>query len=89
MLFDVEQNKMYALKKDTFVSVSLELPQKTLSKPVQKNVSAPVVTEPTSETQSIDVNDLFSDVWTKKIVKKQPKEANSKRIMEIGKKLKQ
>jgi len=88
MLFDVERTKMYALNKDTFVSISLEVPQNNLSKPVEKKVSASAAVEPISDSKNIDVNDLFSDVWTKKIEKKQPKEVNSKRIMEIGKKIK-
>ena len=87
-LFDTQRTKTYALNKDTFISISLEMPKKTFSKPAEKKMSAPAAVEPISDTKNIDVNDLFSDVWTKKIEKKQPKEVNSKRIMEIGKKLK-
>ncbi|MBN2815109.1 MAG: TonB C-terminal domain-containing protein [Campylobacterales bacterium] len=88
MLFDVKKNASYALNKDNYVSVSIQIP--TVSKPkttkAPKAVSAPVQT--TSESKNIDVNDLFSDVWTKKIVKQETKKVNSKRLLEIQKKIK-
>lgn len=87
-LFDPNKVNTFAMQKDSYVSISLEtIPVKT-QKP-KKNITTQAQ-ESVSETQSedIDVNDLFSDVWTKKIVEKKEKPVNSKRIQEIQKKLK-
>jgi protein TonB len=89
MLFKVYDMKSYALKKDNYVSVSIEIePQKNIMK---KAVSSSVQIQSSSneKTKNIDVNDLFSDVWTQKITHKQTpkKPVNSKRIQEIQKQL--
>ncbi|MDQ7043911.1 MAG: hypothetical protein Q9M34_10350, partial [Sulfurimonas sp.] len=65
LLFTPQTSKIYALKKDNFISVSIvtspvEVPKVKKMDPVEKN---PVV-------KNIDVNNLFSDVWTKKIAQK-------------------
>lgn len=83
LLFNPQSSKIYALKKENFISISLitskvEIPQnkkETLQDPVEEN---------------IDVNNLFSDVWTKKILPKEvkTKPQESKRLLEIQKKIK-
>ena len=86
MMFAAQKDASFALSKDKFVAVSIVMP-----KNIAKFTSS--VTVPTSSTKSlsqdIDVNDLFSDVWTQKIKPKpKKKEVNSKRIQDIAKKLK-
>lgn len=55
----------------------------------KKNVkSAPVEEISDAPSENVDVNDLFSDVWTKKIVPKKKKEIDSKRLMQIQNKIK-
>jgi len=88
-LFDTHRMNVFAMNKDTFVSISLEsVPIK--SKVSKKSVSQPVVENkaPVKESENIDVNDLFSDVWTKNIVHKKEKPVNSKRLQEIQKSIK-
>ncbi len=87
-LFDIKRANTFAMNKDSYVSVSLEtLPVKT-TKP-KKNITTQTK-ESVSESQSedIDVNDLFSDVWTKKITQKKETPKNSRRLAEIQKKIK-
>lgn len=90
LLFQKNITKTYGLKKENYVSISMEMvhvkpkqvkKQTQVSKPVENTVQ---------ESKNIDVNDLFSDVWTQKIEhkKEQPKEVNSKRIQEIAKRIK-
>ncbi|MBL0707640.1 MAG: TonB C-terminal domain-containing protein [Sulfurimonas sp.] len=79
MMFLTPKVKVYALKKDTYISISMKTPDlKTTS---IKN---------TPKVQDVSVNDLFSDVWTKKISKKKkPKKTiDKKRLQEISKKSK-
>jgi periplasmic protein TonB len=88
MLFSVNSLKSFALNKENYISISLEMPNLT-TKSKKKNVqSAPVESLSETPSQNVDVNDLFSDVWTRKIVKKEPKPVNSKRIQEIQKRIK-
>ncbi len=87
MMFQTSKIDSYALNKDNFISVSIELPKvkQPLSKPKSQS---PSVQESKQESKNIDVNDLFSDVWTRKIAPKKEKPVNSKRIQEIQKKIK-
>ena len=79
MMFNPSKVNTFALTKDNFISISLEIP-KVQTKSVKKVEKAGVIDE------NIDINNLFSDVWTKKIVQK--KELNSKRLSQIQKKIK-
>jgi len=84
MIFSKQEVKIYALKKDNFISVSFEIPKK---KETMKSVIKPTVDaiEPV-ETQEVDVSNLFSDVWTKKIkpTKKEPvKKKLNKRLQKV------
>lgn len=88
MMFETSKVKNYALTKDNYISVSIELSDiKTVQEKANEKAT---VTEAVTEeiSNNIDVNDLFSDVWTKKIVHKKIKPENSKRIQEIQKKIK-
>ncbi|QOP41000.1 TonB C-terminal domain-containing protein [Sulfurimonas marina] len=91
LLFSASQTKKYGLKKDNYVSISLTTPVVTkphTKKKVEKQQS--IITETSEVTKDVDVNDLFSDVWTQKIdhTKTKPKKVNSKRIQEISKRVK-
>jgi len=87
-LFSTKEIKSFALNKDTYISISLDSPVFKKTKSEKKSENIPL--QNTSETpgQNLDVNDLFSDVWTKKIVKKDHKPVDSKRLLEIQKKIK-
>ncbi|PHQ65063.1 MAG: hypothetical protein COB99_06160 [Sulfurimonas sp.] len=56
----------------------------------KKSVATPVVEDSIIEPNDVNIDDLFSDVWTKKIkkTKKIEKKVENKRLLEIGKKSK-
>jgi len=87
MLFVNPSNKSYGLEKKNYVSVSLVMPQKkhkqTKKKATLKKASSKAVVN-----EDIDVNDLFSDVWTPKVTKVKKKKVNSQRLKDISKKVK-
>jgi len=90
MMFQPSKMNSYALKKDNYISISLvtskiqKRQDKRQEKISQTQSFVPV------ESKNVDIDDLFSDVWTKKIVKtkKQIKPDNSRRILDIQKKIK-
>ena len=89
MLFQVKDIKTYGFKKKNYISVSIALsPTKTrVSK--KKSFVKKIADTATSSSKNIDVNNLFSDVWTQKINHKVKKrKVNSKRISEIQKQIK-
>lgn len=85
------KTKVYALKKDTYVSISLStmkqkkhVQKKDLTKPI---TSTKQVKELKKDTD-IEVDDLFSDVWTKKVTNKPVKKViDEKRLAKISKRL--
>ena len=83
---------MYALKKDTYISVSIQMPKIKTKK--QKNTKKSSIQKATTndiiESKDVSIDDLFSDVWTKNIKKTKPKkkDVNNKRLLEIQKKSK-
>lgn len=87
-LFSNSKIDAYALKKDNYISISLEMPkvQKSTKAIPQKEVEeiAPV------ESRDINIDELFSDVWTKNVQKIKPKEqkVDNKRLQDIAKKSK-
>ncbi len=88
MMINSSQIDSYALKKDNFISISMDIQPKK-SKSAKKSLQPTPVESAVSETpQDVDVNDLFSDVWTKKIQKKKIQPKDSKRIIDIQKKIK-
>ena len=89
MMFSKSQVKTYALKKDKFISISIEMTP-TKAKAKKDEVLTPNI-EPstTQKTKEVDIEDLFSDVWTKGITKKKkPKKRDNKRVQEILRKTK-
>jgi len=90
MLFASVKSNTYALKKENYISVSLDVIP-TPTKKIKKEVVIPKE-EPQSvpEEKEVDIGDLFSDVWTKdvKIEKKKPKVFDNKRLELIKKKIK-
>ena len=89
MMFSASKINTYALKKDDFISVSLEMvsvPMKKVNKEVIE-IKEETVAE---EVKEVDIGNLFSDVWTKDITieKKKPKKVDNKRLELIQKKIK-
>lgn len=98
VVLSTDQVKSYALKKDKYIAVSIDLPTQTPSpnntkkpspKPQVKPESAPKP-EPAEPPKSVpDVSSLFSEVWTKKISpKERQKELDAKRLSAIEKRIK-
>lgn len=90
MMFSASKTNTYALKKDNFISISLEvipIPTKTVKKEVIAPKEVPQVVE---EVKEVDIGDLFSDVWAKdiKVKKKEIKKVDNKRLELIRKKIK-
>ncbi len=91
MMFSSKDPSIFALQKDNFISVSIEIPvvkvKEVKAVKAKQQVVDPV--EVTSEEAEIDIDNLFSDVWTKKIKKIVPKKkkTNTRRIQEIEKKI--
>ncbi len=81
LLFNPQSSKTFALKKDKFISISLMTSKVEIAKIKEQAIEEPV-------GENIDVNNLFSDVWTKKITPKKVKQKDSKRLFEIQKKIK-
>lgn len=83
-------SNIYGIKKDNYISISIEVP-KMKSSTAKKNVTSKVVTQKTDmPSKDIDINNLFSKVWTKKIAPKndKPKPIDNKRLFAIKKKIK-
>lgn len=88
MMFSSDKIDTFAMKKDNYISISLEIP-KVVTKKSNKNVNtAPKEVAAPEKVQEVDVVDLFSDVWTKKIRKEKVKPKDTKRILELQKKIK-
>ncbi|MDB2562151.1 TonB C-terminal domain-containing protein [Sulfurimonas sp.] len=90
MMFSQNKLNTYALNKDDFISVSLELvniPTKTKKKEAVAVEEKPQVVQ--KEVKEVDIGNLFSDVWTKdiKIKKKETKPVDNKRLELIQKKI--
>ena len=99
MLFTSSKNHIFALKKDDFISISIDLSHtdsKNKSASVDKTLEAPTVQEEQAQerdtqAQDIDVGDLFNKVWTKEIKKEKVQEektVDTKRFQEIQKRIK-
>jgi len=90
MMFNPSKINTFALHKDNFISISLETP-KVKTQSIQKvEKAASVEKSVDTPNEDIDVNNLFNDVWTKKITHKKEikRKVNSKRLSEIAKKIK-
>jgi protein TonB len=92
MLFKKAPSNSFALKKDKYISISLQTPkvQNKKVKKVVKSAPKPKAEVTPTENKNVDINNLFSDVWTKKIVhkKEKSKPIDNKRLLEIQKKIK-
>ena len=85
-----ESLKQYALEKKEYISISLEIPKvqkKSAKKAPVKLDSNPVPTP--LKQEEVNVDDLFSDIWTKSIKKKkkEPKKVDKRRLQAIAKKI--
>ncbi len=88
MMFSSSKIDIYALKKDNYISISLEIPKLQTSS--TKSLATPAKEQSIVEPSDVSIDDLFSDVWTKNIKKKKKieKKVDNKRLQEIGKKSK-
>ena len=88
LLFKSSHATSYALKKDTFIAVNVVLNNTKQTHPKKQTATVQPKSTPNAENKNVDVNDLFSDVWTQKIdTTTKPKKVNSKRIQEIAKRI--
>jgi protein TonB len=94
MMFFQNKTKVYGLKKDTFISVSIKNNAKTKktkkTKSLKKSKAKPkkkIRKKVDAINEDLDVDSLFDNVWTKKIVKKKKRKTDAKRIQEIQKSL--
>ena len=88
MMLSTSKNDIFALKKDQFISISLEVPKLKTS---NKNIIASEASKNNIEKpKDVNIDDLFSDVWTKNIKKQKTikKNVNTRRLLEIQKKSK-
>ncbi len=88
MLFKSSKIDTYAFNKDNYVSISMDMiPVKTKS--TKKHTQSKPIEQASQEiSEDVDVNDLFNDVWTKKITKSKPKATNKRHIDAIKQKIK-
>ncbi|WP_434657088.1 TonB C-terminal domain-containing protein [Sulfurimonas sp. NW9] len=87
MMFHASKTKAYGYKKENYISVSINV---TNTKHPMKKKSSKTVPATKKVVKNIDINNLFSDVWTKKIdnsVKKVKKTDNKRRIEQITRKI--
>jgi len=90
MLFSSHNIKSFALKKDNYISVSIDFTiPKTKQSKKNKKTDTEVKDSVDIPNQDIDIGNMFEKVWTKKIdPKKAKKKNNNKRLLEIQKKVK-
>ena len=88
MMISTSKINSYALQKDNFISISMDIQPKNSSSAKKSVEPTPIESAVSEIPQNVDVNDLFSDVWTKKIQKKKVQPKDSKRIKDIQKKIK-
>ena len=88
MMFSSSKVDVYALKKDNYISISIALPEiQTTTN--EKNIVESTVEESVVESKNVNIDDLFSDVWTKSIKKQKKKQVvDTKRFQDIAKKSK-
>jgi len=89
MMFSTSKIDNFALNKDNFISISLETVT-TPTKIAKKEVVIPnEEVQSVEEVKEVDIGDLFSEVWTKKIkIEKKEKKIDKKRLELIQKKIK-
>lgn len=87
MLFTGTKSKSFGLKKDKYISISIDMVS------IKSNKLSNIVndmTVPKNKQENLNIDDLFSDVSTKEIEKSKPKpkKIDSKRYNEIARKVK-
>jgi len=89
VLFKPVSIDSYALKKDNFISISLEIPELPMTTPKKNQATKLESQSAVPVEKNIDINNLFSDVWTKNIkaTKKPPKEHTNRRLLQMQKKI--
>jgi len=101
MLFKSNKIKSYAFKKDEYISISVDIiePKKENKENIIKDKNLQKISKSNSSTivsktkhKDVDISDLFSNVWTKKVkidnTKPKVKSLDKRRILEITKELK-
>jgi len=85
MLVNSDKVKVFALEKDNYISVSIDMSVKQAIKP-----KATLVKSAQDVIKDVNIDNLFSDVWTKKIktTKAKQKKLDARRLQEISKKTK-
>lgn len=88
MVTSSEKVKIFAMKKDNYISVSIDMP-KIEQKSTKESVSEPEIkkSEAPKKIEEVDIDNLFSDVWTKSIKtpSQKPKTVDIRRLHEIKK----
>ena len=87
MMFDVTKTKTYGYKKENYISVSVNITQNKYP-PKKKSTKISSKSIATQTPKNVNVKNLFSDVWTKKIDNSVKKPENNRRIEQIQKKIK-
>jgi len=91
MLVVSDKTKIFALEKDNYISVSIDMSIKQAKKTI-KNLPKSITQDNVIQTKQKDINidSLFSDVWTQKIkpTKKIKKNIDNRRLQEISKQTK-
>ncbi|MFT7003306.1 MAG: protein TonB [Sulfurimonas sp.] len=87
-LFSKQNINVFALKKDNYISISLDIAKVNTSS--KKTLTTQVEEQSIVEPNDVNIDDLFNDVWTKNLKnkKKVEKKVDNKRLVEIGKKFK-
>jgi len=84
MMFNVSKTKAYGYKKENYISVSIKM---THSKHTAKKKTFKAPPPNKKAVKNVDINNLFSNVWTKKINNSVKKPENKRRIEQIQKKI--
>ncbi|MCW8894233.1 MAG: TonB C-terminal domain-containing protein [Sulfurimonas sp.] len=85
MIYSSKEPKFFALKKDNFISVSVDIAsaKKSVKKSTVQKTVAPI------EKKEVNIDNLFDNVWTQGVNKteKKVKKVNNRRLLEIQKKI--
>jgi protein TonB len=91
MLISSDKSNVFALEKENYISVSLEVSVKK-SKKTTTTVSKAITQQSAakSKAKNVNIDSLFSDVWTQKIkpVKQKVRKIDNRMLQEISKKTK-
>ena len=90
MMLSASKTNSYALKKDDFISVSLEIVNIPTKKRKKEAIAVQEESQVIEEVKEVDIGNLFSDVWAKdiKIKKQKIKKVDNKRFELMKKKIK-